>query len=372
MPMRQWVLSLPIRVRWVLARRPALMGRVLAIFLRALSRWQRRRGRDVGVRGTAGAVTFVQRFSSALRLNIHFHVVAPDGVFVRTDDGAVSFRRLPPPEDADVEQLLRLCAVRMLRLLRKEVGDSEPERDALAVLDAASLSSPVPASGEAPRPKRLTSFLEGFSLHAGVRLHENDRSGLEQLCRYGACAARPPLASERSSRPRRLRGAIALSRLSNLGDGRVAYRMKRPLPDGRTQLVLTGVELLRKLVRRTAALGERAKLAASAAAPLVPPPRCHLLRFQGVFVRCTARAASDRRSRPTLPPPQRSCGRWWSPSPRQRRSRRPLPQGRGRRVLRRRRTGLIGPLRSSGCMGSTCCAASGAAAVSWCSPSSRS
>ena len=41
--------------------------------------------------------------------------------------------------------------------------------------------------------------------------------------------------------------------------------MKRPLPDGRTHLVMTGMELLRKL------------------APLVPPPRVNLLRFHGVL-----------------------------------------------------------------------------------------
>ena len=246
-PMRQWVLSFPIKVRWLLARRPALVGRVLAVFLRALSTWQRLRGRALGTLGTTGAVTFVQRFGSALQLNVHFHVVVPDGVFVCGDDGHVAFRRLPPPDDDDVELLLRLCVSRVLRLLRREVNDDEPDADALAALVVASLKARPAAGGEAPRPKRLTAFLEGFSLHAGVHLHANDRLGLEQLCRYGA------------------RGAIALSRLSELPDGRVAYRMKRPLPDGRTHLVLTGVELLRKL------------------APLIPPPRLHLLRFHGVL-----------------------------------------------------------------------------------------
>ena len=53
-PMRQWVVSLPIKVRWVLARRPAMVSRALAIFLRALSTWQRRRGCAVGVRGAFG------------------------------------------------------------------------------------------------------------------------------------------------------------------------------------------------------------------------------------------------------------------------------------------------------------------------------
>jgi hypothetical protein len=264
-PMRQWVLSFPIRVRWVLARRPALVGRVLAVFLRTLSTWQRRRARSrqgrerrslpeggrsaqsLGVEGATGAVTFVQRFGSALQLTVHFHAVVPDGMFVQGDDGGVCFQRLPPPDDDDVEALLRRCASRVLRLLRRELGDDEPEADALAALEAASLKARPAAIGDGPKKKRLTAFLEGFSLHAGVHLHENDRRGLEQLCRYGA------------------RGAIALSRLSALPDGRVAYHMKRPLPDGRTHLVLTGVELLKKL------------------APLIPPPRQHLLRFHGVF-----------------------------------------------------------------------------------------
>lgn len=245
-PMRQWVLSLPIKVRWMLARRPALVGRVLAVFLRALSTWQRRRARALGAEGSTGTVTFVQRFGSALQLNIHFHAVVPDGVFVPGDDGAVSFARLTAPTDDDVELLLHRTAVRVLRLLKGVLGDDEPELDALAELCAASLISRSSSRQDAT-PKRLTAFLEGFSLHAGVHLHENDRRGLEQLCRYGA------------------RGALALSRLSELDDGRYAYRMKRPLPDGRTHLVLDGVGLLKKL------------------APLIPPPRFHLLRFHGVF-----------------------------------------------------------------------------------------
>ena len=40
---------------------------------------------------------------------------------------------------------------------------------------------------------------KGFSLHAGVHLHENDREGLERLLRYGA---RPPFSLERHRRTR--------------------------------------------------------------------------------------------------------------------------------------------------------------------------
>ncbi|WP_395833873.1 transposase [Cystobacter fuscus] len=48
-------------------------------------------------------------------------------------------------------------------------------------------------------------------------------------------------------------------------DGRIASRMKRPLPDGTTHLLFTGLEFLRRV------------------ASLVPPPRANLTRFHGVF-----------------------------------------------------------------------------------------
>jgi hypothetical protein len=60
-------------------------------------------------------------------------------------------------------------------------------------------------------------------------------------------------------------------------DGRITYRMKRPLPDGTTHLLFTGLELLRRL------------------ASLVPPPRANLTRFHGVF-------AAGAKLRPVLVP----------------------------------------------------------------------
>ncbi|WP_225414298.1 transposase [Stigmatella hybrida] len=72
------------------------------------------------------------------------------------------------------------------------------------------------------------------------------KSGQAQ-CRYGA------------------RGALALERLSRAEDGRIAYRMRRPLPKGTTHLFFTGLELLRRV------------------ASLVPPPKLNLIRFHGVF-----------------------------------------------------------------------------------------
>ncbi len=83
-PVRQWVLSLPSWARFLLARDPLLINRAL----REIFKLHRQRARRDGVRASrAGAVTFVQRFGSALNLNVHFHAVIPDGVFARDGDG---------------------------------------------------------------------------------------------------------------------------------------------------------------------------------------------------------------------------------------------------------------------------------------------
>ena len=52
-----------------------------------------------------GAVTFVQRFGDALNLNVHFHSLILDGVYLRPLDGSAQFRALPPPTDAEVERV---------------------------------------------------------------------------------------------------------------------------------------------------------------------------------------------------------------------------------------------------------------------------
>ena len=96
-PYRQWVLSLPRQVRFLIARDSDLLTRVLGVFLGKVFAWQRRRARALGIEDPrCGAVTFVQRFGSLLNLNCHAHALLPDGVFAADADGAVSFHPLPP------------------------------------------------------------------------------------------------------------------------------------------------------------------------------------------------------------------------------------------------------------------------------------
>jgi len=271
---RQWVLSVPFALRYRLAYDARLASDVLGLFVRAVFASLRRRARSKwGVqRGQCGAVTFVQRFGSALNLNVHFHSLVLDGVYEEDPDG-MRFHPLPPPDDMEIERVARQLARRLVRLLERrglgpeaDASDADPlraEQPLLAALYAASVAGRVATGPRAGRGvlrrgdridvddlplfqgERCAS-VAGVSLHANVAVPARDRRRLERLCRY---AARPPLATER---------------LSRMDDGRLLYRLKRRWRDGTTHMVFEPLELLEKL------------------AALVPPPRFHLVRYHGL------------------------------------------------------------------------------------------
>ena len=96
-------------------------------------------------------------FSSALRLNTHFHVLVPEGVV--DDEGA--FRFLPDPTDDDVRRLLERTSRRIMRALSAELGEGADDgADALSELDAASLIRRQTSMSFVPAPpKRLCAAL---------------------------------------------------------------------------------------------------------------------------------------------------------------------------------------------------------------------
>jgi len=68
--LRQWVLALLHRVRFLCAYDPELCRGVRRIFVRAVSSHYRRRARAEGLEDPrTGCIAFTQRFDSALRLN---------------------------------------------------------------------------------------------------------------------------------------------------------------------------------------------------------------------------------------------------------------------------------------------------------------
>ncbi len=47
----------------------------------------------------------IQRFGSALNLNIHFHMLFLDGVYVDQPDGSARFRSVKAPTNQELTQL---------------------------------------------------------------------------------------------------------------------------------------------------------------------------------------------------------------------------------------------------------------------------
>lgn len=116
---RQWTMSLPFTLRFVVVKRPALLKRLEYRLVRAVWRWQRQVARRLGVVGPlrGGAVVFTQWFGSSLQLTPHLHALLPEALW--TKDGEVV--TVPAPDDAEVESILR----RVLRGARKDFADVE-------------------------------------------------------------------------------------------------------------------------------------------------------------------------------------------------------------------------------------------------------
>jgi len=69
-PMRQWVLSVPYPLRLLFAREPKILSEVLGIVQRAICSFLIKRSGETHKTSCTGAVTLIQRFGSALNLNI--------------------------------------------------------------------------------------------------------------------------------------------------------------------------------------------------------------------------------------------------------------------------------------------------------------
>jgi putative transposase len=101
---RQWVLTMPYRLRYQLAWNHGLSRAVLRVYTRVLLDVYRRGARARGIEGgQTGMVTTLQRAGGALNANLHFHTLVLDGVFTEdAEEGAVAFHPAPGPSDAAV------------------------------------------------------------------------------------------------------------------------------------------------------------------------------------------------------------------------------------------------------------------------------
>ena len=103
-PTRQWVVSAPIPLRYWMAPSRELTAKVHTIIRRTIGQYYVNQAVKQGATRSAvqpGSVTFVQRFGGSLNLNLHYHVVFLEGVFVdRAAQGLKPrFLTAAPPTD---------------------------------------------------------------------------------------------------------------------------------------------------------------------------------------------------------------------------------------------------------------------------------
>ena len=290
-PIRQWVLSFPFQLRYLFANRPALMGQVLGIVYRVIATHLIKKAGFTHQNARTGAVTLIQRFGSALNLNLHFHMLFLDGVYVDDPHKGLRFVRVKAPSHEELAALVGTIARRVGRklerqgLLERDIENSylsaeAVDDDPMAQLQGHSITYRIAVGRQAGRKVFTVQTLPasdktnddrvgkmaGFSLHAGVAAGADERDKLERLCRY-------------ISRP-----AVSEKRLSLTSNGQIRYRLKTPYRDGTTHVIFEPMDFIARL------------------AALVPKPRVNLTRFHGVF-------ASNSKHRALISPSGRGKGR---------------------------------------------------------------
>ena len=118
-PVRQWVLSLPIPLRLLLAAQPKLVTLVLQVVHCVITRFLLGQAGLKADEADSGAVTLIQRFGSAANLNIHLHCLVLDGVYRSGIDGTPEFVEVPEPTDEALQTVLHKIITRMMKLLTR-------------------------------------------------------------------------------------------------------------------------------------------------------------------------------------------------------------------------------------------------------------
>lgn len=118
-PIRQSLLSLPILLRLLLARYPSELSKVMQIIHRAISTHIVNKAGFSNKQAKTGAVTLIQRFGSALNLNIHFHMLFLEGAISENTWGETTFTLIKAPIYDDMVALVHTISNRIVNYIEK-------------------------------------------------------------------------------------------------------------------------------------------------------------------------------------------------------------------------------------------------------------
>jgi hypothetical protein len=153
-------------------------------------------------------VTLIQRFGSALNLNIHLHMLVLDGAYLVDTEPPV-FRRIAPPSLAELQALVERLAERIGHALERQgilardaessyleldpdaggpmddlLGHSITYRVAVGQRAGQKVFSLQTLLARADESRKGVAQYAGFSLHAGIGVEADQREKLERLTRY--------------------------------------------------------------------------------------------------------------------------------------------------------------------------------------------
>ena len=123
-PVRQWVISLPKRLRGVLGDRPKAVAAVTRIFLAEIEKLLcSNHATPPSPRPRVGAVSFLHRFGSGLNRHAHLHAAVTDGVFLpgpHGPDGPPAFLPARPLTQGDLAALTERVRRRVIAFFKRQ------------------------------------------------------------------------------------------------------------------------------------------------------------------------------------------------------------------------------------------------------------
>jgi hypothetical protein len=118
-----------------------------------------------------GSISFTQRWGSALNLNVHCHILCPDGVYTNVGDEP-RFRNIDPITDDEVAALVERIAQAVMRYLKKmgyldkegEIVQNPAQDDLFAESESLSTATECSIAGKIASPPHKASLCGGPGL----------------------------------------------------------------------------------------------------------------------------------------------------------------------------------------------------------------